>query len=84
MYWDVASVKPVNKLTIKVSFVDGTEGLVYFKPSHLTGVFAPLADDRYFNKVYVNNGVVTWPEELDLAPDAMYAAIKKNGKWVLD
>jgi len=26
---------------------------------------------------------VTWPGEIDLAPDAMYREIKKAGKWVL-
>jgi hypothetical protein len=28
-------------------------------------------------------GAVTWPGEIDLAPDAMHDEIKKNGKWVL-
>jgi hypothetical protein len=29
-------------------------------------------------------GVVTWPGEIDLAPDAMYKAIQQNGEWLLD
>jgi hypothetical protein len=28
-------------------------------------------------------GAVTWPGEIDLAPDAMYAAIAAEGKWAL-
>ncbi len=47
------------------------------------GVFAGLSDQSLFNKVYVEYGVVTWPGEIDLAPDAMYAEIKKTGEWVL-
>lgn len=84
MYWDVTAVKPVAYLTLKVKFEDGLEGTVSFKKSHLTGVFARLNDENYFNQVFVDHGVVTWPEELDLAPDAMYKAIKEHGSWVLE
>ena len=84
MYWDVTSVKPEQHLTLKVKFSDGLQGAVYFKPSHLTGVFESLKDEKYFNKVFVDHGVVTWPGELDLAPDAMHTEIKKNGFWVLE
>lgn len=83
MYWDVVSVSPEKHLQLQVSFADGLQGTVEFKPSHLTGVFETLKDKSYFDKVYVDNGVVTWPGELDLAPDAMHTEIKKNGRWVL-
>ena len=84
MYWDVTSVKPVQYLTLKVKFSDGLQGTVRFKPTHLTGVFESLKDETYFNKVFVDHGVVTWPGELDLAPDAMHTEIKKNGFWLLE
>lgn len=84
MYWDVAAVKPIEYLTLKVTFNDGLEGTVHFKPSHLTGVFESLKDRNYFDKVYISHGAVTWPGELDLAPDAMHTEIKKNGSWVLE
>jgi hypothetical protein len=83
MYWNVVSVKPRCYLTLRVTFADGLQGDVCFKPSHLTGVFESLKDEAYFNKVYVDHGVVAWPEGLDLAPDAMHAQIKKRGCWVL-
>ena len=84
MYWDVTSVQPEHHLTLTVKFSDGLQGTIWFKPSHLTGVFESLKDEEYFNKVFVNHGVVTWPGELDLAPDAMHTEIKKNGCWVLE
>jgi hypothetical protein len=84
MYWDVTTVKPVNYLTLKVTFIDGLQGTVCFKPSFLTGVFESIKDESYFNKVYVDHGVVTWPGELDLAPDAMHTEIKKHGSYVLE
>jgi hypothetical protein len=83
MYWDVVSVKPTNYLELVVQFLDGLEGTVKMKPSSLTGVFESLKDQEYFNQVYVDHGVVTWPGELDLAPDAMYKEIKNKGEWVI-
>ena len=83
MYWDVTSVKPIEYLSLKVTFKDGLTGTVHFKPSHLYGVFEILKDPNYFNKVYLGNGVVTWPGEIDLAPDSMHDAIKQNGRWIL-
>ena len=84
MYWDVTSVQPEHHLTLTVKFSDGLQGTVRFKPSHLTGVFESLKNEEYFNKVFVDHGVVTWPGELDLAPDAMHTEIKKNGCWILE
>lgn len=83
MYWDVVFVKPENDFTLHVKFADGLEGTVRFMSSRLTGVFAPLKDKSYFQKVHIDHGVVTWSDEIDLAPDAMHEAIKKNGEWVL-
>lgn len=84
MYWDVIEARPEDYLLLSVRFLDGLEGRVRFLPNHLTGVFSALKDDGFFRKVFVNEGVVTWPGELDLAPDAMYSAIKKHGEWVLN
>lgn len=83
MYWNVVSVKPKSHLTLDVKFIDGVEGEVCFKPSHLTGVFEALKDEAYFNQVTVEHGAVTWPGELDIAPDSMHDEIAKHGTWVL-
>ncbi len=83
MKWDVIHVEPVAPLALQVQFADGTTGRVQFEPSHLTGVFAPLNDPIVFQQARVEDGFVTWPGDLDLAPDAMYQAIKNDGEWVL-
>lgn len=83
MYWDIIEVKPENYLVLKVKFADGLQGVVRIMPSHLKGVFAPLKDENFFAQVFIDNGVVSWPGELDLAPDAMYKAIKQQGEWIL-
>ena len=70
-------------LTLDVTFVDGLKGKIKFLPSHLTGVFEPLNDPGFFSQARLENGIVTWPGDLDLAPDALYDAIKLSGAWVL-
>ena len=42
------------------------------------GVFAALADISAFNRVSVQLGAVTWPGEIDIAPDAIHAVIKAS------
>jgi len=83
MNWNVVSVKPKPPLALAVRFCDGTEGTVRFETSHLTGVFEPLRDPEVFCQARVECGTVTWPGEIDLAPDAMYAEIRRAGEWVL-
>jgi hypothetical protein len=67
-----------------VCFVDGTEGdvdvsgLVF---AEYAGVFEPLRDPALFAQVYIRRGAVTWPGDLDLAPDAMYDEIRAHGQW---
>jgi hypothetical protein len=83
MPWDVTEVKVAGPTTLWVRFADGTEGSVKFMPSAFRGVFAHLADERHFREADLADGVVTWPGEIDLAPDAMHRAIKETGQWVL-
>jgi hypothetical protein len=83
MEWDVIDVKPAAPLALRVQFADGTVGKVQFQPSHLTGVFEALKDPIVFQEAHIEGGAVTWPGDLDLAPDAMYQAIKAHGEWLL-
>ena len=82
--WRVADVEPLADYRLKVRFLDGTEGDVLLAAlinRTEAGVFAQLRDESLFRKVYVALGVVTWPGHLDLAPDAMYDAIRDSGSW---
>ncbi|MEO5363713.1 MAG: DUF2442 domain-containing protein [Magnetococcus sp. DMHC-8] len=83
MYWDVVEAKVLDHMEFMVTFADGVTGRVRLLPSHLHGVFEKLKDPDVFNQMQVTDGYVSWPGELDIAPDAMYDAIKQNGLWVL-
>ena len=82
--WDVVQVRPLPGYRLEVQFADGTSGEV--DVSRLicgpqAGVFECLRDPALFSQVAIEYGAVTWPGELDLAPDAMYDEIRAHGSW---
>ena len=84
MPWNVIRVRPLPGHRLTVRFADGTSGEVdvsklIFGP--MPGVFEQLRDPARFAQVGIEHGTVTWPGELDLAPDAMYDEIRTNGGW---
>jgi len=84
--WRLKKVKPLANYELEVEFNDGAHGfveMVNLIMSEGAGVFAALKDMDLFNKAHLEYGVLTWPGEIDLAPDAMHDAIKRNGRWIL-
>jgi hypothetical protein len=84
MRWDIVEAKVTGDLEFSVRFANGLTGKVRLLPSHLYGVFERLKDPQIFNQLTTTDGFVSWPDEIDLAPDAMYEAIKVYGEWVLE
>jgi hypothetical protein len=78
MYWDVVEVKPEPDYCLFLRFKDGLSGRVQLRREELTGVLAPLLDERFFEQVFIDNGAVAWPGEIDLAPDAMHAQVARQ------
>lgn len=77
--WRVTHIEPLEGLRLRLRFVDGTEGEVEMArlvEAEDAGVLAALRDPEIFRQVYLVHGAVTWPGEIDLAPDAMYDAIR--------
>lgn len=84
MPWRVRTVAPLPEYRLSVEFMDGLKGTVDLRDlvtSPQAGVFAALRDRAQFDQVHVEYGAVTWPGEIDLAPDAMYEAIRAHGEW---
>jgi hypothetical protein len=87
--WRVVSVTAVADFRLDVTFVDGTKGEVdlrnFLSDAQVKGtVFEPLRDQAVFAHVRVVMGAVQWTNGAELAPDAMYDAIKAHGRWVVD
>jgi hypothetical protein len=84
--WRVTEVEVLPGYQLRVTFADGLTGIVEMSGlvhSPKAGVFAALADPALFAQAALEYGAVAWPGELDLAPDAMYAAIQEHGVWTL-
>ncbi len=86
--WRVVSASELPGMRIRVSFVDGTQGEVHLAPfirsPRVVGtLFEVFQDSTQFAQVRVVNGVLCWPNGADLAPDAMYDAIRATGTWVV-
>jgi Protein of unknown function (DUF2442) len=44
-------------------------------------MFRPLADRTFFDQVGIVNGALMWPNETDIAPDAMYGEATGRSGW---
>lgn len=80
MYWDVVEVKSEPDYRLSIRFKDGLSGRIQLRKEDLTGALRPLLDPRFFEQVFIEDGAVAWPGEIDLAPDAMYNEIAQNLK----
>ena len=84
--WWVVSVAALAERRLKVAFVDGTEGEVDLgqflaDPKVERTVFEALRGADFFARVDAQMGPVHWPNGADLAPDAIYDAIRRDGRW---
>jgi len=82
------AVEPLPDMALRVTFTDGTTGEVrlrdFLQSAAVSGtIFEPLRDPEVFRQVRVELGTVTWPNGADLAPDAMYDAVRAHGHWVV-
>ena len=72
----IVRVSPLPEYCLRVEFDDGVSGIINLS-GELTGpLFAALREEGLFAQVSIDNfGAVSWPNGLDLAPDAMYDEI---------
>jgi Protein of unknown function (DUF2442) len=76
MLKDVISANYKGGYKIEVTFEDGATGVVDFS-KYLTkgGVFEKFKDIEFFKDFKINEelGVITWGDEVDIAPETLYA-----------
>lgn len=79
---DITAVRVVRHEVVALTFADGLEGEVDLS-GHLWGpVFERVRTPSGFAEAYVDEetGTITWPGEVDLAPDTLYIRVK-TGEW---
>ena len=81
MYFDVTDVSYVGDYRLEITFDNGKSGIVDFqKYIQKGGVFAKLENLDFFKKFRINRelGVLTWGEEVDVAPETFYAKLAEG------
>ena len=76
MLKDVISANYMGGYKIEVIFEDGATGVVDFsKYLSKGGVFQKFKDIEFFKDFKINEelGVITWGDEVDIAPETLYA-----------
>ena len=72
----VVSVEARPEYTLFLVFDDGTQGEVSIADRLFGSMFEPLRDLSFFELVEIDNfGAVYWPNDADLAPDALYQVL---------
>ena len=72
-------VEALPGFRIHVGYPDGVEGVIDLSADVGRGVFAPLADEKFFLTVHIGSfGQIAWTEEIEICPDAVHQKI--NGK----
>ena len=87
--WRATLVTVLPGARLEVTFVDGTTGKVdmraFLASAKVDGTgFEELRDPAVFCEARVVMGAIQWPNGSNLAPDAMYDAIRDSGVWILD
>ncbi len=76
MLRDVVSANYKGGYKIEVTFEDGASGIVDFS-KYLSegGIFEKFKDMEFFRKFKIHDelGVLTWGDEIDIAPETLYA-----------
>ena len=84
--WRILALEVLPGHRLRAQFLDGTEGTVDMSRlvfGEHAGVFEALRDPQVFDRASLKSGAVTWPGDIDVAPDSMYLEIKKSGAWIV-
>lgn len=69
-------VTALSGFRIQVTYPDGIEGVISLAADVGNGVFAPLADEAFFQTVHIGRYVqIAWSEDIEICPDAAYQEI---------
>jgi hypothetical protein len=81
MMIDVIGVRSLGGHKLEIEFSDGTIGVRDFADiAEKAGPVAePLKDAAYFQRVFIDDGALTWPNGYDWDPIALHDEMKQAG-----
>jgi hypothetical protein len=70
----VIHVEPLAGHRLRLRFDDGATGEVDLSHRRWRGIFAPLEDQAFFERVEVDEelGTIVWPNGADIAPETLH------------
>ncbi len=74
----VVSAEYVAEYRIRLVFSDGLENVVDFSGWLDGPVFAPLKDQGYFQRFFLDGGTVSWPNGADIAPETLHQRARSS------
>ncbi len=81
MMIDVIGIRSLGGHKLEIEFSDGTIGVRDFADiSEKTGsMVVPMKDAAYFQRVFIEDGALTWPNGYDWDPIALHDEMKRAG-----
>jgi hypothetical protein len=78
---DVVEITPRGGYRLAIRFSDGTEGERDFSDLIAQGgeMVEPLRDAAFFARVFLDDGILTWPNGFDLDAIALHMDMKQRG-----
>ena len=77
-YKRTVGAKYVGGWNVAVTFEDGSEGVFDFTPFADYSCYRQLKSKGLFSLVKADHGTLSWPGEIDIAPEAVWASAKRN------
>jgi hypothetical protein len=77
----VTAVAPQGKHQLAITFSDGSSGVFDFASLIAKGgpMVEPLRDKAFFQRVFIEFGVLAWPNGLDIDAIALHRDMKERG-----
>lgn len=72
----LVKIKPQDNLQMHLQYDDGTEGLLDFSGRSKVGVLKSLSEKSFFEQVKLADGVLHWPNEIEIDGDSLYLELK--------
>ena len=70
----VIRARHIGQFVVSARFDDGSEKYIDISQWFKGPVFEPLKDPKFFKTFFIEAGTLAWPNGVDIAPEALYAA----------
>jgi hypothetical protein len=79
---DVVRIRRLGGYRLEIEFSDGTVSVRDFSElvQRTGSMVQPLKDPAYFNRVFIEDGALTWPNGYDWAPIALHDEMREAGE----